>query len=77
MLRYRIARDPKGRYFVAPALVGVVPLDQTYSNVEAAQRTADWCNSTSHRDRHRSAARKDATADEACVVLPTSGPVAQ
>jgi len=44
MLRYRIAKDPKGRFFVLPALIGIVPLEETYRARSAAQETADWLN---------------------------------
>jgi hypothetical protein len=77
MLRYRIARDPKGRYFVLPALVGVVPLEETYSNREAARQTADWCNSVNRQERQRSAGRRAAAVDAACLILPTPSPLAR
>jgi hypothetical protein len=51
MLRYRIAKDPKGRYFVLPALDGLVPLEETYTDRLTANQTADWCNAVSQRNR--------------------------
>jgi hypothetical protein len=51
MSRYRIAKDPQGRYFVLPALVGLVPLEETYTDRLAAKQTADWCNAVSERNR--------------------------
>ena len=54
MLRYRIAKDPRGRYFVLPVIEGIVPLEETYSNRAAAQQTAEWCNRV--RGRQPSAA---------------------
>ena len=52
MLRYRIAKDPEGRYFVLPALVGVVALEETYTSRAAACETADWCNRVQEKNRH-------------------------
>ena len=45
MLRYRIARHPKGHYIVLPALTWIVPVEDTYAIRSAAQETADWFNS--------------------------------
>ena len=44
MLRYRIAKDPQGHYFVLPALVGIVSFEETYTSRTAACKTADWRN---------------------------------
>jgi hypothetical protein len=51
MLRYRIAKDPRGRYFVLPAMVGIVPLEETYTNRSMARQTADWCNAVDEHHR--------------------------
>jgi hypothetical protein len=60
MLRYRVAKDPAGHYFVLPALVGVVSLDETYSNRTAARQTADWYNGVVRRERfHRAGSAVD------------------
>jgi len=67
MLRYRIAKDPNGRYFVLPALVGVVSLDETYSNRTAARQTADWCNNVFRRERLH---RPGRAVDEEPVSVP-------
>ena len=58
MLRYRIAKDPKGRYFVLPVLAGVVPLEETYSSRSAACQTADWCNRLRQKGRLPSPRRR-------------------
>ena len=44
MLRYRIARDPSGEYFVLSASLLSVPYGETYATRRAAQDTADWLN---------------------------------
>ena len=45
MIRYRVAKDPKNRYIVFPAWIGIVPLEDTYVTSRAAQDMADWLNS--------------------------------
>ena len=44
MLRYRITRDPSGRYVVLAAALSVVSVDETYSTRAEAQETAAWLN---------------------------------
>ena len=44
MLRYRIIRNESGEHFVISALVGLVPIEETYATRAAAQETADWLN---------------------------------
>lgn len=61
MWRYRIAKDPKGHYFVLPALGGIVPLEETYSSQPAARQMADWCNTLSQRARWTARASPDDT----------------
>ena len=45
MIRYRIARDPKGRHIVLPAWIGIVPLKETYATRQAARDVTDCLNS--------------------------------
>ena len=53
MLRYRIARDESGHYFVLATSTQALPLTDTYATRCAAQETADGLNR-----ENRSPARK-------------------
>ena len=44
MLRYRITRDPRGRYVVLAAAPSVVSIDETYATRAEARDTAAWLN---------------------------------
>ncbi|HID75899.1 MAG TPA: hypothetical protein EYP56_07865 [Planctomycetaceae bacterium] len=44
VLRYRISRDVKGRYFVLPAWLAVIPIEDTYATRHAAEEAAEWLN---------------------------------
>jgi hypothetical protein len=44
MLRYRIARNPKGRYVVVATPMMMVPNGETYAARDEAQHTADRLN---------------------------------
>jgi len=54
MLRYRIARNESGRYFVLATSTQALPLTDTYATRRAAQETADGLNRAS-RPRVRKA----------------------
>lgn len=54
MLRYRISRDPRGRYVALPATTSVVSLHETYATRAEAQKTAAWLNRLS-QGRHENA----------------------
>ena len=51
MLRYRITRDPRGRYVVLAAASSVVSIDETYATRAEARDTADWLNRLQEADR--------------------------
>ena len=44
MLRYRITRDPQGRYIVLAAAPSVISIHETYATRAEAQDTAAWLN---------------------------------
>ena len=48
MFRYRVIRQASGRYLVLPALLSLVPIEETYATRSAAQQTADWLNGLRH-----------------------------
>jgi len=50
MLRYRIARQPDGRYMVLAAPLAVFPIDQTYATRAQAQDAVDWINGQHEKD---------------------------
>ncbi|MEA1951311.1 MAG: hypothetical protein U9N87_08000 [Planctomycetota bacterium] len=49
MIRYRIARHPRGHYIVLPALSWTVPDEETYATRSVAQQAADGLNSLESR----------------------------
>ena len=52
MLRYRITRDPRGRYVVLAAASSVVSIHETYATRAEAQDTAAWLNRL-HKGNHK------------------------
>ena len=62
MIRYRIARDPKGRHIVLPAWIGIVPLEETYATRQAAGDVTDWLNSLTESEHEWTRSRSLAAA---------------
>lgn len=62
MLRYRITRDPQGRYVVLATVVSVVSIAETYATRAEAQDTAAWLNRLPGGSRDADSEKSDAAA---------------